>query len=418
VTSTVSLDAAQASPFRYRGYALFWTARFVTAFAFQIVSVAVGWHIYDTTRDPFLLGLVGLVQFLPSLALVLVTGTASDRWNRRIIMGLCIGIIGVCSFALVMLTLAHSQLVWPIFAILTVVGVARAFLAPAVQSLAPNLVPAEVLSTAIAYNSSSWQIATIVGPVVGGLLYGISSEAAFGTATLGLALAFSLTLLIPKPPQKTTVGPQSWDTLFAGFRYVWSNPIVLGAISLDLFAVLLGGATALLPVFARDILDVGPIGLGMLRAAPGIGAIAMAVWLVRNPIRDRAGVTMFAAVVVFGICAAIFGVSTSVWLSVAALIVMGAADMISVNVRQTLIQLSTPDEVRGRVNAVSTVSIGASNELGEFRAGTMASLIGAAPAVVLGGMGTVLIAGLWARWFPQLRTARRIDQPLPRSLDL
>lgn len=397
------------SAFRHRGFVLYWAARFLSAFSTQIVSVAIGWELYDRTRDPFLLGLVGLVQFTPALLLVLVTGTASDRINRRLIMGATIGLEGLCSAALLLwLTLTPSAPVWPVFAVLAVFGVARAFYAPAVQSLVANLVPRETFANAVAWNASSWQTAVVVGPVAGGLLYGLSAKVAFGTACVLFLVASALTALIPKPAQKTSSGPASWETLLAGFRYIWNARIVLGAISLDLAAVILGGATALLPVFARDILEVGPWGLGLLRSAPGVGAVAMGIWLVRNPIRDRAGHIMFTAVGVFGAAIVIFGLSKMVWLSVLALAVMGAADMISVYVRATLIQLSTPDEVRGRVSAVNTVFIGASNELGEFRAGTMAWLIGAVPAVVVGGLGTLVAAAIGARIFPELRRAKSL----------
>ncbi len=408
----VDMEAAPApspSAFRHRGFVLYWSARFLSAFSTQIVSVAVGWELYDRTRDPFLLGLVGLVQFAPALLLVLVTGTASDRINRRLIMGLTIALEGLCAAALLTwIVFSPHAPVWPVFVVLTVFGVARAFYAPAVQSLVANLVPREAFANAVAWNASSWQTAVVTGPVAGGLLYGISAHFAFGTACMLYAVASLLTLMIPNSSQKPSSGPATWETLLAGFRYIWDQPIVLGAISLDLAAVILGGATALLPVFARDILEVGPWGLGLLRSAPGIGAVAMGIWLERNPIRERAGDIMFAAVAVFGVAIIVFGLSKLVWLSVLALAVMGAGDMISVYVRATLIQLATPDEVRGRVSAVNTVFIGASNELGEFRAGTMAALIGAVPAVVVGGIGTLLAAAVGARIFPELRWAKRM----------
>jgi len=396
------------SPFRHRAFALYWWARFVAVFAIQIVSVAVGWQIYDHTRDAFLLGLVGLVQFLPSLLLVLVTGAAADRYNRRLIMSACLIVEAVCALALFALAFEGYFSVTSVFVVLTVFGIARAFVAPAVQSLVVNLVPREDFATAIAWNTSSWQIATIVGPVAGGLLYGLSPHVAYGTAAVMMLASTAMTLLIPKPAQKSE-GPASWKTLSAGFEYVWRNPIVLGAISLDLFAVLLGGATALLPVFARDVLDVGPWGLGLLRAAPGVGAVAMSIYLIRHPIRDHAGLIMFGTVALFGAFTAVFGASTLAWMSIAALAALGAADMISVYIRETLIQLATPDALRGRVNAVNMVFIGASNELGEFRAGTMAAFIGAVPAVVLGGIAAIAVAGVWAWWFPELRRAKRLD---------
>jgi MFS family permease len=408
----VTRDApAEAPPsaFKHHGFVLYWSARFLTAFSMQIVSVAVGWQIYDMTRDPFFLGLVGLFQFAPALLLVLVTGSAADRYNRRMIMAACIATESACALTLLLFALQGSTLIWPIFVVLTIFGTARAFFAPAVQSLVVNLVPRDAFPNAVAWNSTSWQTAMIVGPVAGGLFYGVSPVFAFGAAGTLMAVAVALVLLIPKPHQKTVPEPASWNTLLAGFRYIWNQKIVLGAITLDLFAVILGGATALLPVYARDILEVGPWGLGLLRSAPGIGAVVMGIWLVRNPIRHHAGIVMFVAVATFGLMTIVFGASTVVWLSIVAFVILGAADMISVYVRATLIQLSTPDEVRGRVSAVNTVFIGASNELGEFRAGTMAALIGPVPAVIFGGVGTLFIAGLGAYIFPGLRKTNRLD---------
>jgi MFS family permease len=350
-----------------------------------------------------------LVQFLPSLVLVLITGAAADRYNRRAIMGLCFALEALVCAALLVFTWREHASVLPIFVLLTVLGVARAFMGPATQSLVPNLVPQADLSNAIALNSSSWQFAMITGPVAGGLLYGVSPYAAYGSALVLFLIGAVLAAMIPKPVRRMSNQAKSLATLFAGFRYVWSEKVVLGAISLDLFAVLLGGATALLPVYARDILQAGPWGLGLLRAAPGIGALFVAGWLARNAIRDHAGLIMFICVAGFGIFTTVFGASTAVWLSVAALAIAGACDMISVYVRETLIQLWTPDEVRGRVNAVNMVFIGASNELGEFRAGLSAAVFGAVPAVVFGGIGTVAVALLWAIWFPQLRRIRHLD---------
>jgi MFS family permease len=396
------------SAFRHRGFRLFWIARFLAVFSTQIVSVAVGWQVYDLTRNPFDLGLIGLVQFAPALMLVLVTGTVSDRYNRRIIVAICVALEAVCAAALLLLTWHGDISVGLIFAILFLFGVARAFMNPAAQSLIPNLVPPEDLAGAIALSASSWQVATIVGPVAGGLLYGLAAEAAYGSAGMLFLASVAMVLLVPRPPQKIVPEPPTWATVVAGFRYVWREKVVLGAISLDLFAVLLGGAVALLPAYARDILDVGPWGLGFLRSANGIGAVAVALWLAWHPVRDRAGLIMFAAVALFGVFTLVFGVSTIVWLSVVALALAGAADMISVYVRETLIQLWTPDDMRGRVNAVNMVFVGASNELGEFRAGSVAALIGVVPAVVMGGVGTIGVAALWAWLFPQLRKIRHL----------
>lgn len=394
--------------FRHGAFLRYWAARFLTTFAAQIVSVAVGWQIYDLTRDPFDLGLVGIIQFIPSLLLVLVTGATADRFGRRLIMALAAFLEGFCALALLFFTLRGLSGPAPIFAVLALFGVARAFFGPASSSLVANLVPAEHFANAVAWNSSAWQTATIVGPVAGGLLYGVAPEAAYATAMLFMAAAGLLVLSIPKPAQRSATEKPTLDTLFAGFGYIWREKVVLGAISLDLFAVLLSGATALLPVYARDILELGPWGLGMLRAAPSFGAIAVAVWLAGHPIRDRAGLMMFAAVLLWGALTVVFGISTVVWLSILMLALMGAADMVSVYVRETLIQLWTPDELRGRVNAVNQVFVGASNEVGEFRAGMMAAGIGTVPAVVFGGVGAVAVAGLWAWLFPHLRKVRRL----------
>jgi MFS family permease len=401
--------APQNSAFRHRGFLYYWLSRFLVSFATQILSVAVGWQVYDLTRNPFDLGIVGLVQFLPSLLLVLVTGAVADRYNRRAIMAACTALEVLVCVGLLIFIWSGIRDVWPIFALLVAFGVARAFMGPASQSLLPNLVPPSDLSNAIAWNSSSWQMATITGPVAGGLLYGLSEYAAYGTALVLMLACIVLIGMIPKPVQRISDQAKSLATLFAGFNYVWSQKIVLGAISLDLFAVLLGGAMALLPVYARDILHAGPWGLGLLRAAPGFGAVFVAGWLARNAIRDHAGAIMFVFVAGFGLFTSIFGASSLIWLSVVALAFAGACDMISVYVRETLIQLWTPDNVRGRVNAVNMVFVGASNELGEFRAGISAALFGAVPAVVFGGIGTIAVAVLWALWFPQLRKIRHLD---------
>lgn len=396
--------------FRHSAFARYWCGRFAMSFAVQIISVAVAWQIYDITRDAWHLGLIGLVQFLPSLLLVLVTGSASDRYGRRMIMGLSILAEAACALVLLALTILDGFRPVTVLTVLTVFGVARAFLGPAQASLVVNLVPKDVFPNAVSWNSSAWQLAGITGPAVGGLMYGVSPLIAYGTATLLLVIAAFLVFSIPKPPPPEGQEKRSLIMMLAGFRYIWTEKIILGAISLDLFAVLLGGAVALLPVYARDILHLGPWGLGILRAAPGIGAIITALWLSGHPIKDHAGVFMFIFVGIFGALTALFGISTIPWLSILLLALIGAADMISVYIRETLLQLWTPDEVRGRVNAVNMVFLGASNELGEFRAGGMAKLIGAVPAVVFGGLGAVAVAMLWAFLFPQLRNARYLTK--------
>jgi len=397
--------------FRHSSYTRFFFARFLLSFSQQIVSVAVGWQMYDQTGSAIYLGLIGLVQFLPSLLLILVTGSVADRYNRRAIAALCSLVSALCTLALLVMTLMGSFTPLPVFAVLLIFGIERAFMSPAVQSLAPNLVPEEALSNAIAWNSSSWQLAAITGPVLGGLLYGVSATTAYTVAVVFSVLGAALLYMIPKPVQKTTGETKSWAMILGGFSFIRAEKVVLGAISLDLFAVLLGGATALMPIFARDILTLGPWGLGLLRAAPGLGAIVMAIFLAAYPLKHRAGIYMFIGVALFGLGTIIFGVSTNTEVSIAALALMGAADMVSVYVRESLIALWTPDHLRGRVNAVNMVFVGASNELGEFRAGTMASIFGAVPAVVIGGIGTLAVAAIWASSFPKLRQIDTLDAP-------
>ena len=417
------------SAFAHPSFRLYWSARLLTTFGTQILSVAVLWQIYDLTRSTAYLGLVGLVQFAPALLLVLVTGSVADRYGRRLIMGLATALAALCGLIMAALSASGFQIPVLMLAVLTLFGVARAFLGPASASLVVSLVPTRDFSNAVTWNSSAWQAATIIGPVAGGLLYGLGetgagadgvltghgAEIAYGTAFVCMALGTLLVCLIPAIPKRDpSAAGRSLQDMLAGFTFIWKEKVVLGAISLDLFAVLLGGVVALLPVYARDVLHLGPDGLGMLRAAPGIGAVLTAAALAAFPIRDHAGRIMFVCVGLFGVFTVIFGLSTVAWLSILALALLGAADMVSVVVRETLLQLWTPDEVRGRVNAVNSVFVGASNELGEFRAGFMAAAIGpaaagAVPAAVIGGVGAVIVSGLWAWMFPGLRDARRLD---------
>jgi len=398
--------------FSYRNFRFFWATTLLVSFAVQIMSVSIAWQIYDTTGDALLLGLVGLSLFLPSLLLILVTGLTADRFNRRVIMAICLSVEFLCALGFLAFVNTPEHQVWMIFIILVVLGIARAFWGPAATSLAPNLVPPAALANAITTNASAWQFASIMGPAVGGLLYGLSPSLPFITGALLLAIAVACVLLIEKPAQRESHAATSLHTMFAGFRYIFSNKVVLGAISLDMFAVLMGGAVALLPVYAKDILHAGPQELGFLRAAPGIGAIAMALWLTRFPVRDHAGRILFLFVGLFGAFTVVFGLSTDIWVSVVALALVGASDMVSVTIRETIMQLWTPEEVRGRVNAVNSVFIGASNELGEFRAGTVAHLIGPVPAVVIGGIGSIIIAFGWSQIFPGLREQRSLDRKM------
>ena len=405
-----TISQKRFAAFAHASFVRYWAARFFTTFAVQIVAVAVGWQVYDLTRDPMDLGIIGLVQFLPLLLLVLVTGAVADRFGRRLVMGAATALELACAGAILFFSLRGLTSPLPIFIALAGMGTARAFHGPASQSLVVNLVPEHDFANAVAWNASSWQVASIVGPVAGGLLYGIGPNVAYGIAAAMFLAALLLIMQIPKPPVRGEVKKVTFSSLFDGLRFIRSEKVVLGAISLDLFAVLLGGAVALLPAYARDILHLGPWGLGLLRAAPGVGAIAMAAFLAASPITDRAGRILLIFVALFGLFTALFGLSTIAWLSIAALALIGAADMVSVYVRETLLQLWTPDEVRGRVNAVNMVFLGASNELGEFRAGFMAAFIGLVPAVVFGGFGAIAIAALWAVVFPQLRDARYLHR--------
>ncbi len=411
---TISADALPPSPqaLSYRGFRFFWLTTLLVSFAVQIMSVSIAWQIYDVTGSALLLGLVGLSLFLPALVLMLVTGLAADRFNRRIIMAICLGVELACALGFLVFVNTKADAVWPIFAILVALGTARAFWNPAAQSLAPNLVPAEALANAITVNTSAWQSASIIGPAVGGLLYGVAPGLAFGTGAGLLVIALVCVLMIPRPANRQSHQATSLETMLAGFRYIFTQKVVLGAISLDMFAVLMGGAVALLPIYAKDILHAGPQELGLLRAAPGVGAILMGLVLTRFPIRDNAGKTLFLFVGLFGVFTVVFGLSTTAWLSIPALALVGASDMVSVTIRETIMQLWTPEEVRGRVNAVNSVFIGASNELGEFRAGSVAALIGPVPAVVIGGVGSIAIAVIWSRAFPGLREQKTLDKKM------
>ena len=395
--------------FGHLSYRRYFAARFAAAFGAQVLSTSVGWQMYEETGNAALLGWIGLVQFLPALVLVVVTGVTADRFSRRLIMGA--GILLEFVSAGMILLLAAIGRFDPVIVlgVLTLFGVARAFVGPASAALAVNLVPAEDFANAVGWTASSWQLASIAGPALGGLIYWLSPMAAYSGAALVFAVAAGLIFSIPKPAQSTSKEPTTMKTLLGGFSYVWKEKVVLGAISLDLFAVLLGGAVALMPVYAVDILELGSVGNGLLRAAPGIGAIIMVVLLTRFPIRDHAGLILFVSVALFGAATAVFGASTIAWVSILALMLVGAFDMVSVLIREVLMQLWTPDEVRGRVNAVNSIFLGASNELGEARAGFMAAKLGAVITVVGGGVAAIGIAALWAGFFPRLRKARHLE---------
>ncbi|MBI2394778.1 MAG: MFS transporter [Deltaproteobacteria bacterium] len=404
--------------FEHRDFRLVMTAKALSVTGGQMQTVAIGWHVYEVTRRPLDLGLVGLAQFLPAAALSLVAGHVADRFDkRRILLGFHFG--AVCaSLSLFAVARSGTPSIAPIYVIAVALGTLRTFAGPANQSLLPHLVPVEHFPSAVAWSSSIWQIAAIVGPALGGALQGAfggdpSRAAALVYATSAALSAGALigVASIGVRTGRSERASASLDTLLAGVRFVFREKLVLGSISLDLFAVLFGGAVALMPIYARDILNAGPVGLGLLRSAPALGAAAMAVFLAHRPIRRRLGPVLYASVAVFGLATIVFGVSRSLWLSLVALFVLGAADMISVVIRQLLVQLATPPSMRGRVSAVNLVFVGASNELGEFESGVTAAWLGVVPAVVLGGAGTLLVVALFAWWFPKLRRLDEVPHP-------
>ncbi|KAF0812060.1 Enterobactin exporter EntS [Andreprevotia sp. IGB-42] len=386
----------------HRPFVAFWLSRVFTAGAFQVMSVAIAWQMYTLTGSAMDLGLVGLAEFLPRVLFILQIGHVADRFDRRYISALTKVLQLIAAVVLAVATAQHMVTRELIFVVAFLFGTARAFEMPAMQAMLPGIVPAAILPAAIAASASAMQAATIVAPALGGFLYAVGPVETYVLSALVYVVATVLMLRLP--PQKPLYVRQgsALQSLLAGIHFIRSRPDILGAISLDLFAVLLGGATALLPVFAKDILHTGSWGLGLLRSAPAVGAIAMSVWLAHRPIQRRVGHIMFLAVAVFGVSTIVFGLSHSFWLSMLALAVLGASDMVSMVIRGAFVQLETPDEMRGRVSAVNGLFIGASNQLGEFESGATAAWFGPVAAVVLGGVGTLAVVALWMRWFPSL----------------
>ena len=393
--------------FTYPDFVLYQLARLLIVSSLEMQSVAVGWQVYEMTRRPLDLGLVGLAQFLPGILLFLASGHAADRFERRRLILVCQIAFAICSAFLLAITLRGPRAVLPIYVVLVLLGVVRSFNGPAGQAFLPQLVSEEHFPNAVAWAATIFQAATIFGPIIGGVVYAATRgpSAVYGTAIITSLLAAVATSRIhPRRPPKHRE-PPSLKTVLAGFHYIWQKKLILGSISLDLFAVLLGGAVALLPVYAKEILRTGPWGLGLLRGAPGVGAAAMAILLAYRPIRRRAGVTMLWCVAGFGVFTIIFGLSRSLYVSLASLLLLGASDMVSVVIRNTLVQITTPDEMRGRVSAVNMLFIGASNEFGQFESGITAHWFGTVPAVVLGGVGTLVVIAVWSWLFPELRHA-------------
>lgn len=395
----------------YPDFRRFLVARFVVSLAVQMQTVAVGFQVYQVTHNPFDLGLIGLSQFLPFVILILPAGHLADSLDRRRIVTACYAALALCAVLLVAFTWNGLQSATPVLLVMVLFGTARAFLSPTNQSLVPNLVEPRHLGGAVALSSSLLQVATIVGPAIGGLLFVLGPDVVYGSVlVLAIVGTFLVSGLRSGGRGRRPREPLSVATLLSGIRFVRSRPIVLGSISLDLFAVLFGGATALLPVYATDVLHVGSTGLGLLRAAPAVGAVGCAAVLATWPPARRVGRLMFAMVAVFGLSTLAFGVSTSFPLSLAALAVLGAADQVSIWIRHLLVQLATPDAIRGRVSAVNAVFIGASNEVGEFESGVTAAWWGAVPAVLVGGAATLVVAAVWTVIFPSLRRLDRFPE--------
>jgi MFS family permease len=406
-------------PLRIPAFRYFWLARLAWTIGSLAMVIVIGWQVYDIARHTmglkeaaFRLGIIGVVQFVPLFLLTLVTGWTADRLDRRWIARAAVALELGCAAALGSLAWHHTTTLLSLYIVAALLGVGRAFAGPALSALAPNLVPREILPRAIALSSIAWQTGAVLGPALGGYLYAYAPYAPYAVSGALFVLAF-LCLLAIGPVARANInrGPNPWAQMVEGLKYVRHNRLVLGAISLDLFAVLLGGATAMLPVFARDVLHAGPEGLGHLRAAPAVGATLTAAFFSVRPLKHGVGVKMLTAVGVFGVATILFGFSRSMPLSLLCLALLGAADMFSVYVRQSLIQLYTPDQMRGRVGAVSSLFISASNELGEAESGFLGAVIGPVPAVIAGGVGAIAVVFIWSWWFPELRLAKSFDPP-------
>jgi MFS family permease len=413
---TVVESPAAGVALRYRSFRWYLAARLFGMIGFQMQGVAVGWQVYDLTRRPIDLGYVGLAQFVPSILLSLLAGEAADRFERRRLLMVCYALLASCTAILALLARHDRPPLGWIYGVLVVVGIGRAFAGPAAQALVPNLVDAAHFPNAVAWSSSIWHVALVAGPAIGGAAYAVVGATWVYLAAAALQLiALTAVGLLPLPLNKRVPAPEgsAAKRLLAGLEFVWRKKIILGALSLDMFAVLLGGAVALLPVYARDILHVGPLGLGLLRSAPAAGATVTALALAVRPIARRSGLCMFAGVGLFGVATIAFGLSKSFWLSLGALTVAGSADMVSVFIRQNLVQLGTPDGMRGRVSAVNLAFIGVSNELGEFESGALAAWLGTVASVVFGGVGCCVVVLVWMLLFPSLR---RVDRLSPSEL--
>jgi MFS family permease len=402
-------SASSRSLFGHQPFLLFFWARSFSEFSYQIATVAVGWQVYALTHSAFALGMVGLVQFIPSVLLVFAAGHAADRYDRKRVVQVCQVVEGLTAAFLAWGNFAGWLNVPEIFAALAVFGTATAFESPAEAALLPGVTPEGMLQKGTALSSAGFQVAVISGPALGGLVYAVAPAVPYAVMAVFWFLAGILNGAIRLDRPVSAQDPPTRAALFAGVDFVRRHPAILGTISLDLFAVLLGGATALMPIYARDILHTGPWGLGVLRAAPAVGALLMTAVLARHALHRRVGMRMFQAVIIFGLATVVFALSRLIWLSLLALVIMGAADMVSVVIRVSLVQLGTPDEMRGRVSAVNYLFVNASNQLGQFESGITAALFGVVPAAVLGGLGTITVAFLWMKLFPTLRNVERLE---------
>lgn len=398
-----------ASPLKNPTFLCFWLGQIASSFAFQMLVVGIGWQMYDLTNSALNLGLVGLAQFLPQLALTLVAGHAIDQYNRRVIILCCRLLMAATILVLVLGNVTHTISATMIYACSALLGATRAFEMPATQALLPNLIAPNQLSRAVALMASAREATVIVGPALGGVIYLIGATTLYSASVACFLMSFLVLLNLRYEYKAPARAPVSLETLFGGMNFIRRNPVILGSISLDMFAVLLGGATALLPIVAKDILHTGPWGLGLLRCAPALGAVLMSVYLTRRPLTRHVGKIMFSAVAMFGIATIAFGLSTNLLVSLLALLLLGASDMISVVIRSTLVQLETPDEMRGRVSAANSIFIGTSNQLGEFESGVTAAWLGVVPAIVVGGIGTLLVVALWMKCFPTLTQRQTLE---------
>ncbi len=380
--------------------------------ALHMSMVAIAYQVYDRTGDVMNLAYIGLATFAPAMGFALITGYVADLFDRRLVLVVCYGVVFLGAVLLLIYTLSGIEAVWPVFLILTLEGTGRAFHLPAVNALVPNLVPKENLANAVAWHSTVNKVCQVSGPALGGVLYLAGPEIVYAVAAGGLVVAMFTTAMIRARTERGQRQPTTLSTLLAGIRYVYNKKIIFGAITLDMLVVLLGGVTALFPVFAKDILDAGAAGAGFLRSAMAGGALVSGIMLTQIALERSVGRILFGTVVIFGVSTIVFGLSEVYWVSLAAMAVLGAADMVSVNIRVTLLQIATPDEMRGRVSAVSSVFTGASNEIGEFRAGVMAAALGAVPAVIVGGVGSMIVAAVCWKTFPQLAKVERFDQEL------